>query len=282
MTQTSDTRPAVAAQETSLPKSPPAANASEPVADPSEKAETPWYRTPSVIMSTLALVVSVVSGVATVANNRSNRHDQDRQQLLGLVQDLSQYPSQLATLQQTYGKNPAQLQALNSSLITSEDVETEESAQLIAALGNQVPGVEAYQVGSAFYARSKYAQAINMYVIALDREQDPFVKSSIYRAWAQSLYAIGQPDQAREKIQSAYSVFDGVSNLGPYVRTQNYIFTTLFQVPQEVGLHNCAFARKQFASATILIPSLPITSSSYKQDSSEAGRERPSVKACSP
>lgn len=144
-----------------------------------------------------------------------------------------------------------------------------------------MPGVEAYQVGIAFYARNNYAQAINMYVIGVDREQDPFNKAAIYRGWAQALYAIGQPGQARVKMDSAYSVFDGVTNLGLHARAQNHIYTALFQIPYEVGLHNCSYARKLFASAVHLISSLPNTSSSYTSDTSEAERETQSVKSCS-
>jgi hypothetical protein len=280
MTHTSDNQPPSVPQGTSVPKDPIATNASKALADQPKEAATPWNRSPTVIIATLALIVSIVSSVATVLNNRSNTQNQNQQQLLSLVQDLSQFPSQLATLQQTYGKNPAELLNLSSSLTTSESVEAEEAAQLIAALGDQVPGVEAYQVGIAFYARNNYAQAINMYIIGVDREQDPFIKAGIYRGWAQALYAIDQPGQARVKMGSAYSVFDGVTNLGLYTRAQNYIFTTLFQIPYEVGLHNCSYARKQFDSAVHLIPSLSHTSSSYTSDISEAEREAQSVKSC--
>lgn len=281
MAHTSDIQPPSAPQGTSVPKGPTATDASKAFTDQPKEAAAPWYRSPTVIIATFALIVSIVSSVVTVLNNRSTTRNQDQQQLLSLVQDLSQFPSQLATLQQTYGKNPAQLQNLSSSLTTSESVEAEEAAQLIASLDNQVPGVEAYQVGIAFYTRNNYAQAINMYVIGVDREQDPFIKAGIYRGWAQALYATGQPGQARVKIGSAYSVFDGATNLGLYTRTQNYIFTALFQIPFEVGLHNCSYAKKQFDSAMHLIPSLPHTSSSYTQDISEAGREVQSVKSCS-
>lgn len=108
MTHTSDNQPPSVPQGTSVPKGPTATDASKAFADQPKEAAAPWYRSPTVIIATLALTVSIVSSVATILNNRSNTQNQNQQQLL------SQFPSQLATLQQTYGKNPAQLLNLSA------------------------------------------------------------------------------------------------------------------------------------------------------------------------
>jgi tetratricopeptide (TPR) repeat protein len=249
--------------------------------DQHKKKARPWYQNPTVIIASLALVVSVVSSVATVLNNSSAAKSQDEQQLLTLTQDLTQIPSQLAALQQTYAKNPATLQYLTGSLQATNIVEAEEAAQLIAVLGNQVPGIEAYEVAVAFGSQANYAQAIDFYSLASSREVDPFTLASIYRGWAGILYNLGEPDQARTKIAAAYSVYTHATNIGLYGRTDSYIFTTLFQIPYEVYLHNCSYAQKQFVYAEHLLASLPTTESNYSTYTSDAAREKQSVENCS-
>jgi hypothetical protein len=240
-----------------------------------------WYQTPTVLIASLALIVSVASSVATILNNNSAAKSQDEQQLLTLTQDLTQIPSQLVTLQQTYAKNPATLQYLSGDITASEIVETEEAAQLITTLGNQVPGIEAYEVAFAYGLQANYAQAITFYSLAASRDVDPLTLAAIYRGWAQMLYDLSEPEQARKEIAAAYSVYSHTTNIGPYVRTDSYIYTTLFQVPFEVNIHNCSYARKQFAYAMLLLASFPTRESNYSAYVSEVARERQSVESCS-
>jgi hypothetical protein len=280
--------PSATPRESSAPEQPSAPKAPAAPVDSSaaskvqhKKKAKHWYQSPAIIIASLALIVSVVSSIATILNNNSAAKNQDEQQLLALIQDLTQIPSQLATLQQTYAKNPTTLQYLTADITASEIVETEEAAQLIATLGNQVPGIEAYEVAYSFGLQFNYGQAIKFYSLAASRDVDPLTLASIYRGWAKMLYDLGEPNQARTKIAAAYSAYADATDYGPYGRTDNYIFTALFQIPYEVAIHNCNYARKQFVYATHLLASFPTTASHYSLYKSEAAGERQSVESCS-
>jgi tetratricopeptide (TPR) repeat protein len=246
-----------------------------------EKKARPWYQSPTVIIASLALIVSVVASVATILNNRSTTRYQDQQQLLILVQDLTQIPSQQVTLRRTYANDPATLQNLSASILTSEIVETEEAAQLIATLGNQAPGVEAYEVGYALSSIGNYTQAIQMFSLAASNEGNSLTLAAIYRGWAQVLYTLGELKQARAKIASAYSAANHATGLNRNARTDINVYTAIFQIPEEVTMHNCRYAQKQLQYAVHLLASLPTTDSNLSLYTSDVAHEEQSVKSCS-
>lgn len=273
------------------PSTPGQPSAPQVPATPAESSATPktpkkkkarhWYQSPSIIIATLALLVSVISSLAAILNNNSTAKNQDEQQLLTLVQDLTQIPAQQAALQQTYSKNPATLQNLNGDIAATEVVESEEAAQLIRVLGYKVPGIEAYEVAYAFGLQGNYGEAIQFYSLAASRTTDPFLLTAVYRGWAQSLYNLGEPKPARVKIAAAYSAYAHTTNVALYAKTDSYIYTTLFQVPFEIGVHNCSYAKKQLLYAVRLIASLPSTEGNYAAYVSEAARVRQQVTGCS-
>lgn len=184
-------------------------------------------------------------------------------------------------LQQEYAKNPATWGNLSGNIKTSAIVEAEEALQLIATLGNQVPGTAAYEVGYTFSSLGNYTQAIKMFSLAALREEDPLVRAAIYRVWAGALYALREPAQARAKIASAYSVYNHITNVGFYARTENDVYTALFQVPFEVSIHNCNYARQQLQTAMHQMASLPKTDYLYTFFAAEAASDRQSVGNCS-
>jgi hypothetical protein len=219
--------------------------------------------------------------VATVLNNRAQTQSQNHQQLFTLVQDLNQIPSQRVTLQSTYANNPAQLLNLGGQLLTAETVEVQEAAQIVDALKGQVAPEEAYQVGVSLVDVGLYSQARKYFSIAISHAEGfPETTASAYRGWAQALYNLGEPAQARNKIALADSSYNLSVAVGPR-RTQNFIFTSLFQIPYEVKLHECEFVRAQFHADLKLIASLSSSlPSSYTQDQAEASREEGSVRNC--
>jgi hypothetical protein len=247
-----------------------------------QQREQSWYKQPSILIAALALVVSISSAVITIFNNISQTQGQEHQQLFTLIQDLSQIPSQRVTLQSTYARNPAQLRSLGGQLLSAEIVDVQEAAQIIDALNGQVASQEAYQVGSSLVDVGFYPQSLKYFSIAISHATGfPETAASTYRVWAEALYDLGEPTQARSKISLADSSFD-VAGMSSRRRTQNFIYTSLFQLPYEVQLHNCSFVRAQFRSDLKLIASLSSSSpSSYAQDTAQAAGEESSINNCS-
>lgn len=245
-----------------------------------QKHGRPWYEKPSLIISIFALLVSIGSTLATILNNNAQSQNQDQQQLFTLVQDLNQVPAQKVTLHATYANNASQLLSLSGQLNVGETVEVQEAAQLIGELHNQVAAAEAEQVGNSLFDVGLYSQATNFYSIAISRGVGfPETIASSYRGWAGALYNLGDPAQARGKIALADSTYDSAVK-APSAQTQNHIFTSLYQLPFEIAVHNCKFVGAQFQADKQLATLLSTKSSSYVQDQAEMAGDTQSVQTC--
>lgn len=244
-----------------------------------EPKPSPLRRQASLWVSAFAVGVSLISTGVAIQNNHSSERAHSQDQLLTLVQDLTQVPAQVAALRETYKDDPTSYRQLGGEAATSEEIEAQEAAQLIHGLHEDVPAPELLQVGVSLGASGEYARAITLLSVAASRAQDPSTRASSYREWARELYVLGRPRAARREVGYAQAAYPTTGEPTSSV-AQNHIFTTLFQIPFEIPLHRCTYARTQFKRVVAMIKTLPASSASFSQDTTEAKEEQVAIHAC--
>jgi tetratricopeptide (TPR) repeat protein len=243
-------------------------------------SRTPWFKQPAILIAALAFLVSVASTVITIENNHSQTLSNERQQLLTLVEDLSQVPQVQTQIDTTYKNNESAQLRLGGAEATDELIQAEEAAQLINALHGEVPSAAAYQVGIALADRSLLKEALHFYQIAIQRSSNDEDRANTYRAEALVWYGMGNMKQAFATISRAYYAVNTQGGFSTGEVAQNHIFTDLNDISSSMNAHACVRARGEYADAVKLTPLINKTSSSYTSDTTRELTDKTPVEDC--
>jgi tetratricopeptide (TPR) repeat protein len=240
-----------------------------------------WFQHPSTLIALLALLVSLGSTVTTIENNRSQAANMARQQLLMLVQGLTQVPQVQTQISSTY-KNDVQARInLAGSEATAELIQAELATQLIESLHRNVAPSEAYEVAIALGDRGDLTQALRYYGVAIHQSAaDPVVLAGAYRGQAGVYYSLGRLRQAFATISRAYTSESAGNGFTPAEVEQNRIFTDLYDIVRAVNVHACTRSQSELADAARLTTHISASSNSYTQDLQQLRGDEALVQRC--
>jgi len=177
-------------------------------------APKPWFRQPSVIISIVALLLSLSATI--YGEQRAGARDAStaRDRLSGLIARLDALPKENASLIAQYADDPQTLANLGSSTQTELVVTSQQAADIISVIPDDVSGAEYYAVGAGLALAGNYGRAQAMFDTGLTRESDPQTQAAIWRTKASIYFGSGDLDRARTAMSQALSVFTSAGDSG--------------------------------------------------------------------
>lgn len=193
------------------------------------KGKRPWFRDPSVVIASLALVLSLTATVLTQLESSRARNRETRQQL-------TSYIRQLGDLEQNSGASS------NDYLLLADEA---------AVLMEQVPAtaIEYILVAEAFSIASEYGRAEEMFGQAERRARSLVELVTIRRGRGFVRLDSGDLEGGREEFDSALRTVesDQYRATPASVRSQLRFDTELFWLDAELRQHQCSAAREHLS-----------------------------------
>jgi tetratricopeptide (TPR) repeat protein len=229
----------------------------------SARSGRPWYREPSLIVSAVALLISVVFsaiGMRQVyAKDIAAKQESLRQTVVKIVDS----QTEMSQAAQENSGNPLAAGWASGNLNSKRQVLIETALALVKELGDKVDASTLVPLAGQLQTDGRYEESLSLYFKALDLVESPIVRSAILRSigWSyaisgSSLYDL---DKSRDYMQQAVDLFknqdDDASN---FYLADNLLFWG------EVELSNgeAAMANSLFEQATGAAESMAVSNSS--------------------
>lgn len=202
----------------------------------------PWYKAPSVVISTLALLFSF--GSTMVSYQRTEQLDRQaaRAELRGLIQRLEELPLKQRQFQREHADD-ADLQAYAQGNFAHEQAMLAgQAAELVERIPNDVTSTEAYGVGFALAGAGFNPRAYAMLDLAVERADDPMAFIASKRQLGAMRYRTGDLAGAAAHFGEALNPPDRVGALDDGGRRWFNGATYLFWAREAAGARRCADA----------------------------------------
>ncbi len=208
----------------------------------------PWFRQPSIIISVLALVLSLAStGYGTWLAEQQHVREA-RAELAQLIQRLSALPKENLELQTSYASNATVLAQLASAVNAENLVLARQAADIVERrIPDHVSAIECYAVASALIFSSDFDTSRRLLELGLARANDPVSHSTLLRAHAAGLYRSGDVAAGRERMQAARDIFSRYPTKVRSLVVSTTAHTELYWVGLERGVGDCAEARRHLS-----------------------------------
>jgi hypothetical protein len=210
----------------------------------------PWFRQASLIISLLALLLSLASTGYTTWRTEQQDVRAARTELGELIQRLSVLPKENLELQTNYANKPAALTQLSGAVNTENLVLARQAADIIERrIPNNVAAIEYYAVASALNLSGDYDTGRRLLERGLERVNDPVSHSAMLRTFASSLYGSGEIAAGRQRMQQARDIFSRYPTKIHSLVVWTNVHTELFWIGLERAAGDCTEARRHLAEA---------------------------------
>jgi hypothetical protein len=236
-------------------------------------ANRPFYKKLSAYFTALTLVVSLTALGVSIYFSQNAATTQEVGDLFTVSQDLSEVPSQLATIQHTYAADPTDAAKLQRAVTSNELIQAQQGWQLIQELGNNAPPPEIEQVGLVLEQLGDNYEGVNLVRTAAYQSTDGDTRASSFQALGQSLYELHEVSPARTAMKNAEAAYSGVPNTDKTVVSLDGVTARLLQVPFEVNLGHWASALSDYHEARKLLSKISHNAASTSMYAQEAKRE---------
>ena len=175
-------------------------------ADP-PKPTSPWYRQASVVVSVIALLVSMIT---TYYGNRLNVRQSElsaRTELGQLIQRLTALPKENADLTAKYAANPVATATLGGVINEENLVLAHQAADVIARIPDQVSAIEYETVAHSLEFSEDYARSVDLTDHGLKIPADPTTHEGLLRLKAKVLFDQSDIFQGRAMLREALGVW---------------------------------------------------------------------------
>ena len=221
------------------------------------KSRQPWYRTPSVIISTMALLFSF--GTTYVSYERTKQQDihDARAELRTLILRLSALPRENTELFQKYGNNPQALANLSSALNAENALIAKQAAEVIERIPSHVSSTEYYAVGYALGNSGLLDRSLKVLSRAVATSSDVNDEIGALRQYAATLFSAGNPEGGPEHYRKALAIFTKYpSNNHSYIES-THALTEIYWAQMEILQRQCSYAGLHLQEAKKHIEALP-------------------------
>jgi tetratricopeptide (TPR) repeat protein len=220
------------------------------------KGRLPWYRSPSIIISIVALLFSF--GTTFVSYYKTARLEVQaaRTELRGILQRLSALPKDNFELIRKYRDDPEGL-ALSGLLTQENALLARQASEIVDRYPNEISAVEYASLAHALAVNSDYAKVPLYFERALARTSDPNSKVAILRGYGMVLMTTGQVTEGRRKYEKALSIWSDYPYVSDYFKDSTDAYTEMHWSQAEASINNFEEARVHIRKALAIVGSLP-------------------------
>lgn len=222
------------------------------------KANSPWYKNVSMIISLVALLFSF--GTTYVSHKRIEAQDIQslRAELRGMLQQLATLPSRNFELAKQHSDDPNAIAFIGGQLNQENALLAFQAAELIRKLPeDQVTAIEVYGVAIALQFSYEIQKANELYNLSYDIAEDLNTAVAAKRGIANTLFQLGQPEAGRVEFQDALNIFSKLQNNNDFIQRTTHIATLLNWAGAEAGVGNVNIAKTKIEEAEGMVKSLP-------------------------
>lgn len=216
------------------------------------KRTSPWYKSPSLIISLLALLFSF--GTTIVSFHRAYQEDirQARTELRGILQRLTALPKENFELYRKYKDDP-EGQSLTGSFTEESVLLTRQATDIVERFPDYLSANEYYSVA---YALAK-AGATEMLSIYLDRAlgqgADPYTRPAILRLYGTYLLNIGRVADGRKMFEQALQMWRDYPDANEQFKRTTDAYTEMTWASAEASINNIEDAKSHVRKAFDLL-----------------------------
>lgn len=219
-------------------------------------ARKPWYKSPSVVISTLALLFSF--GTTAVSFHRAVQDDvrSARTELRGILQRLTSLPRDNFELIRKY-KDDVEGQSLGGYLNQEHSLLARQASEIVDRFPDKITSSEYFSVAVALMASADVEKVPIYLERALAQTSDPNVKVAILRNFGFYLLNTGQASEGRRRYEQALSIWRQYPNVTSYFKESTDALTEMYWAQTEFGVNNLEAAREHIRKAFQRVNSLP-------------------------
>ena len=213
------------------------------------KGKEPWYKSPPVFISALALLFSF--GTTIVSFQKAAREDvrSARAELRGIIQRLTVLPRENFELIKKYQDDP-EGQGLLSGLLTEENsLLARQASEIVDRFPDEISASEYYSVAQALMIASDVERQVRYLERALAKASDPNIKVTILRIYGLHLMMTGQTTEGRRKYEQALSIWRDYPDVTDYFQEWTDVFTEMYWSQAEMAANNIEAARGHIRKA---------------------------------
>ena len=227
----------------------------------------PWWKKHiATLIAVAAVVISVVSTLNTDHYNNQQATSAENQQLVTLVDQLSQVPQSQTQIEATYKSQLVVRENLLSGVATAEQIQAEEAGQIIDSLHGEVSSSAARQVAFSFLTLGSLKSARHYITIALKRAPGADREADALRLAAKIEFQGAHVAAGEADYRAAYVALSTRGGYAPENVAENRIYSDTYVFSLEIGAGRCSMAVALYDDATALTPRVASSPGSYTQD----------------
>jgi tetratricopeptide (TPR) repeat protein len=177
----------------------------------SARGGRPWWREPSLMISAVALVISVLFSAIgmrqVAAKDIAAKQEALRQTMVQIVEGQTEASK---AAQENIG-NPLMARWASANLNTKRQVQIDTALALVNELGDRVDASTLTPLAGQLQIDGRYEESLSLYFKALDLAQSPIVRSAVLRSIGWSYRILGSSmydlDKSRDYLQRAVDLF---------------------------------------------------------------------------
>jgi tetratricopeptide (TPR) repeat protein len=215
----------------------------------SKQKEEQWFRSPSVIISLLALLFSFgTTAVSYVRMHQQDIHDA-RSELRTLVERLDQLPRENIEYMEKYSKTPLVQNQVAGLLNTENAMLAKQAAAVIDRIPNNVAATEYYAVALALWQSSLGEKAIRVAQKGIEVATDANDEVDLLRFYGNILFMFGKAEQGRAQYKKALDIFAKYQGYNTYYIESSHLLTELSWAQSEFRARQCDYIGSHLTEA---------------------------------
>lgn len=227
----------------------------------SMESRQPWYRSPSLLISALALVFSF--GTTAVSYYESSQDDvrAARAELRGILQRLSTIPRDNFELVKKY-QGDVDGQALSGLFNQENSLLARHASEIVDRFPDDVSAGEYFSVAMALLTASDVSRVPVYFERALKQASDPNVKVAVLRNYGLFLISNGRTSEGRKRYEEALAIWADYPNVSKYFKDSTDALTELYRSQAEFNSGHAEAAKEHLRKAQerlALLPAGPMT-----------------------
>jgi tetratricopeptide (TPR) repeat protein len=205
----------------------------------SKQKEEQWFRSPSVLISLLALLFSFgTTFVSYLRTHQQDIHDA-RSELRALIEQSDHLQQENIDYMQRYSKAPLIQNQVSGLLNTENALIAKQAAAVIDRIPNYVTASEYHAVANALFQSSLAEKAIKVAQKGIEVANDANDEVDLLRFYGNLLFLTGNAEKGREQYKKALDVFGKYKGYNTYYIESTHLITELGWASSEFSSRQC-------------------------------------------
>lgn len=216
-----------------------------------------WYKTPSVVISLIALLFSLGTTIVTYYHNREIDIQNNKIELRRITERLMHLYQMQEEIMDKYHSNPLAASRMGGYINQENSFLSAQAHSIINYLPfNRVSAIELYSFANCLYNAYQPEEALKLLARAKMVANDVNTESSILRYKGMIYFYLGNPEEGRTYLEDALNVFDKYPEHTDETKASTHITTLLKWAEFEAFMFNQEKVIDLFTQARIYLSSI--------------------------